>query len=461
MRGARVWTVLLVLCVALTSVVAARRHGRASEDAPDEAKLEAVPVETAPAVLGTMETTVLAQGTLAPAQGGSARVASAVSGRLLEVRVVEDQSVGAGQVVAVVDNRPQEYAAALALTAARSDRDHGVKQAQIALETARTELRNLQAGARPQEIAQAQQAVVQAKVTRDRAAAEATRTQYLLDHGIAAKKQKEDADTALAVADSALETARQQLSLLQAGARPEEVQAAKLAVSNAEQALALARESGDAHVQEAELALAQMRGGAAAGPVAGASTVLRAPLSGVVTHRFLNPGDMADPASPVLEIADSRRLDLVASLPEEEGMRVRAGMLARVRVGALTRESRVLSVGQVDPQTGLLPVRIPVDNADARLRSGAFAQAAIVVSTDPQAVLIPKSAVVNREGKTLVFVAGTDGKAHAREVALGAEEGTRVAVQRGVQPGERVIRAGQYALPDGAPITLAQGAPRP
>lgn len=461
MRRARVWTGFLALCVVLILGVAARRHGRAAEDTTDEAKLEAVPVETAPAVLGTMETTVLAQGTLAPAQGGSARVATAVSGRLLEVRAVEGQSVRAGQVLAVVDNRPQEYAAALALTAARSDRDHGVKQAQIALDTARAELRNLQAGARPQEIAQAQQAVVQAKVTRDRAAAEVERKHYLLDHGIAAKHEVEDADTSLAVADSALETARQQLSLLQAGPRPEEVQAATLAVSNAEQALALARESGDAHVREAELALAQVKGGATTGPVAGASTVLRAPLSGVVTQRFLNPGDMADPASPVLEIADSRRLDLVASLPEDEGMTVQAGMLARVRVGALTRETHVLSVGQVDPQTGLLPVRIPVDNTDARLRSGAFAQAAIVVNTDPQAVLIPKSAVVNREGKTLVFVAGTDEKAHAREVALGAEEGARVAVQHGVQAGERVIRTGQYALPDGAPIALSQGTPRP
>jgi multidrug efflux pump subunit AcrA (membrane-fusion protein) len=72
-------------------------------------------------------------------------------------------------------------------------------------------------------------------------------------------------------------------------------------------------------------------------------------------------------------------------------------------------------------------------------------------------VLIPTSAVLSREGKTLVFVAGADGKAHTREVRLGGEDGTRVEVQSGVRAGEQVICSGQYALPDGAPIQPAKG----
>ncbi len=300
--------------------------------------------------------------------------------------------------------------------------------------------------------------MIQAQATRDRAQQEATRAQYLLAHGIASKRQEQDADTALAVATSTLESARQQLSLVQAGARPEEVQAAELAVNSAQQALALAQEGGDVKVRQAEAALAQLQRTGPAGPIAGASTVLRSPLNGVVTRRFQNPGDTADPAAPVVEVADDRELNLVASLPAETGMKLRPGLSARVRVENLTAVGRVLSVGQVDPQTNLLSVRISVANPEGRFRIRAFADAAITVSTNSRAVLVPRSAVVGQEGKTLVFIAGSDRKAQAREVTLGGEEGTRVEITRGVRLGEQVISSGQYGLPDGAPIAVTQGA---
>ena len=185
--------------------------------------------------------------------------------------------------------------------------------------------------------------------------------------------------------------------------------------------------------------------------------MLRSPLDGVVTRRLQNPGDTADPASPVVEVASDRELDLVAAVPAEAGTKVRAGQWAQLRVKGEAGRGRVLNVGQVDPQTNLLSLRIAVDNANGRLKVGAFAQASVIVSTNPRAVLIPTSAVLSREGKTLVFVAGADGKAHAREVKLGGEEGARVEVQSGVKAGEQVISSGQYALPDGAPIQPAKG----
>src|SRR5207244_3867862 len=129
---------------------------------------------------------------VAPAQGTSARVAVAVAGRLMEVRVREGDAVRAGQVVAIVDNRPQQAqarSAAAALTASESqargaalaaeaaasdqrnavaqarlnlesailDRDTAVKQARAALSAAETDLQKTRAGARPQEMAQADQ----------------------------------------------------------------------------------------------------------------------------------------------------------------------------------------------------------------------------------------------------------------------------------------------------------------
>src|SRR5207249_1502663 len=130
-----------------------------------------------------------------------------------------------------------------------------VKQARIALNSAETELRKLQAGARPQEVAQAEQAINQARATRDRAATEVERVQFLFDKGISARRQLEDARTALSVAEAALASAQQQASLVRAGARTEELQAAQLRVEAAREALLQSQTGGGAKVQQAQTAL--------------------------------------------------------------------------------------------------------------------------------------------------------------------------------------------------------------
>src|SRR5262249_34356496 len=218
--------------------------------------------------------------------------------------------------------------------AARLDRDSSAKQARIALSSAETDLGKLRTGARPQEIAQADLAVTQARANRDRAATELERVQSLYESGIAARRRLEDARTALDVANSTLESAGQQASLVRAGTRPEDLRAAELRVDQAREALAQALKSGQTHVDQARAALRQAEQSAlqvaakqqearamretalqkradltAAQAIAGYAE-LHSPLDGIVTRRLLNPGDMADPATPVVEVTDSRTLNL-------------------------------------------------------------------------------------------------------------------------------------------------------
>jgi RND family efflux transporter MFP subunit len=471
-------------------------------------------VEVARAAVQPVEATVSATGTLAAGQGATARVGAVAAGRLVEVRVREGDRVTAGETLALVDSRPQEAQARsaaagltaaaaqarqadlaaraaatdqrngvrqarLALAAARFDRDNSVRQARIALRTAETDLRKLRAGARPQEIAQAEQQVNQDRATRDRAATEVERMQYLVGQGIAAQRQLDDAQTALAVADAALAGAQQQASLIRAGTRAEDRQAAELRVDQALEALDQARRGGQAKVDQAQAALQLAEQGSlqvaakqqearamheaarqkqedlsAARTVAGYAA-LRSPLTGIVTRRALNPGDMADPANPVVEVTDTRTLNLLANLPAEEGAKARQGMAVRVTAADLPGRGfagRVVSVGQVDPQTNLLAVRISIANPTGRLKIGSFATAEIILHTDPQAVVVPKQAVIAREGKSVVFVVGPDNVAHQKEVTLGPEQGSMVQILLGVNPGQPVIRLGEYELEDGAKV---------
>ena len=505
----------------LLSLLSGCRHqaAEATAEAPvDPANAEPTVVEFASATVRSMETVIAAQGTLAPGQGAVARVAPSTPGRLLTVRVREGERVTAGQVIATVDNRPQQAqarsaqaalnvsreqareadlaarasatdqgnvvkVALLALESARLDRDNGIKVAQNALQAAQTDLRKTQAGARPQEIAQAAQAVRQAQATRDRAELELQRTQKLLSIGVAATRQVNDAQTAIDVANAALESAKLQSDLVRAGARPEDLQAAQLRVDGAQELLRQAQKTGDGKVLQAQGALKQARETigqvavkqqdarafaqavaqkeadfAAAQSSAGYALVY-APLTGIVTRRTLNPGDMADVINPIVEISDGRSLNLIANLSAADGMKLRSGMAARITTPdapGKTFTGSVLSVGQVDPQTNLLAVRIAVYNAGDALRVGGYALAEVVLHTDPHAIVVPKQAILAHDGKSVVFVVGKDDVAHQKEVTLGPERNGFVAVTEGLTADARIVNLGGYELADGAKVKEAE-----
>lgn len=482
-------------------------------------KVEAAPVAVSvvKARLRDMSETVAAQGTLSPVQGGSARVSAPVAGRLQSVGVREGDFVVKGQVIALLDTRSQaaqaQSAAAtfrassatakqleIGATAAASDQISGVRVARLALGTAiadknaatqnahtaldlaRTDLAKLSAGARPEEIVQAKDALKQAEATRARAETEATRQRFLFEKGVSARRQVDDAATALLVGESAVESAAQNLAIVEAGARTEDRNAARLRVRQAQEALRQAQIGGAARIAQARAAVRQFEqtvlqvaakkqearaareataraaADVAAAQVQAGYSIIRAPLSGVVTRRNANPGDMADTTLPIIEIASTRSLDLQANLPATDGDRVRPGMRARVtREGVPDTapvDARVLSVGVIDPQTNLLSVRVRVPNNRGTAKPGAFGSAQIVIRTARQVVTVPKEALLTRDGKTVLFVVN-GGAAKLVPVTPRIEQEGQIFVTGAVRAGDTVIRVGQYELADGAKVTVA------
>lgn len=511
--GRTVIRALMASAVLAALLLHAGCRSGAGTAASEDKKPDEVPVETAIVQTRSMEAVITAQGVLTSAQGADARIAGAAPGRLTAVLVREGESVSRGQLLATVDNRPQQgqarsaaaaakaaeqqareadlaaqsaandlsgsvQIAQLTVESAKADRDAALQQARTALQSAEIDYQKTKAGARPQEIAQADQAVKQAKANLDRASTEVERVQFLFEKGIDAKRQLDDARTALAVAQSAWESARQQASLLRQ-VRPEDLRAAELRVQAARQSLAQAQTSGNAKVAQADAGLRQARRNVvqvavkrqdalamhmlAASRRADVATALstaataeiRSPIRGVVTKRLLNPGDTTDVTIPILEIMQTGALNLLANVTAEDGRQVRAGMPAHITAAdapGRTFAGRVLNVGQVDPQTNLLSVRIAVSDTGSVLRTGAFATAEIVVRSDPHALVVPKQAILTREGNQVVLVAGSDGIAHQRPVLTGAEQDGLVEIRKGVTAGEKVIRLGNYEVSDGATI---------
>jgi multidrug efflux pump subunit AcrA (membrane-fusion protein) len=186
-------TVLLCAVLLAAAVVyLGLRRGRGTDEAAELARPKPAVVEIAQAAVRAMDTTVSAQGTLVSPQGASARIAAVAPARLVEVRVREGDRVAASQVVAVLDSHVQQAQvrsaasalrasqlqakqARLAARSAATENADAVQAARLELDMAETELQKLKNGARPQELAQADQAVRQAQATRDRAQTELDR----------------------------------------------------------------------------------------------------------------------------------------------------------------------------------------------------------------------------------------------------------------------------------------------
>jgi multidrug efflux pump subunit AcrA (membrane-fusion protein) len=81
----------------------------------------------------------------------------------------------------------------------------------------------------------------------------------------------------------------------------------------------------------------------------------------------------------------------------------------------------------------------------------------MLARTIPDALVIPAASLLTAEdGKTSVMVAGSDGRAHQKEVKVGVRQGDQVQIVEGVQAGERVVAYGAYGLPDNTKIIVEQ-----
>lgn len=208
---------------------------------------------------------------------------------------------------------------------------------------------------------------------------------------------------------------------------------------------------------ESGLKSAQASGGIA-GVQLGRAT-LRAPIDGVVAAILVPAGQPVEGnGTPVIEVADTRVLDLRAPVPAARVGDIAVGQRAELDVeGVGTVAGAVEAIAPlVDPATNTVVVRVRVPNGDGKLRGGMFARGAILGAPHP-GLAVPRAALLPGDGgaATLVAVVDKEGTVTHRQLALGADSGDAVEVRAGLVAGERVIVAGGYALPDGTKVDVA------
>ncbi|MGA9333470.1 MAG: efflux RND transporter periplasmic adaptor subunit [Rudaea sp.] len=219
-------------------------------------------------------------------------------------------------------------------------------------------------------------------------------------------------------------------------------------------------------------------------------TRIVAPVDGVIAQRSVKIGNMIQTNQAIFTIVGMDPLQAVLNVPENQLGILKAGQSVQLSVDALPGKKfagDILRIAPVvDAASGTFRVTCEFHNKSDELRPGMFARIAIVYDQRPDALTIPRSALIEEDGETAVFVvekappekatAGAGKKvaastkstksdaiaasnkliAHRTKIKVGYSDGNKVEILSGIEAGARVITVGRNAVRDGTAILVLE-----
>ncbi|BAY09101.1 efflux RND transporter periplasmic adaptor subunit [Calothrix sp. NIES-2098] len=386
----------------------------------------ATPVDVAIARTETLEKQPEYTGTTTPFRTVSLR--SQVEARLLALNLDVGDRVKQGQNIGQLDD-------VLLST--------DLKQAEAELASLKSEVARA-----TNQVSNARAQVERARLEVVQAQADSQRQQQLVKEGAIAEQTAQQARTEAQTAAQALRAAIEQ-------------------VRTEQQAVAAAQ--GRVVAQQAVVAQAKERR---------SYTRLTSPITGVVTEKVTEPGNLLQAGGEVLKIADFNRVKVVVQVSELELAQIRVGQSVQVRLDAFPNQTLTGRVTRISPAADatarLIPVEVVISNSDGKIGSGLLARVNFATQV-AQRVVVPQIAIqkearnkassqttVTKEESddqngTLFVLTNVEEKPKvaARAVTLGKRADGKVEILSGLQPGDRyVIRSGK-PLKDGDAVRLS------
>ena len=190
------------------------------------------------------------------------------------------------------------------------------------------------------------------------------------------------------------------------------------------------------------------------------NTQLVAPISGVVTARNYDSGDMYSSMNPILTIEQTNPVKVMVNISEVYYKQVFKGMPVDIQLDAYEGETFYGKVTivypTIDQSTHTFPVEVTISNPNQKVRPGMFARATVNFG-DKNHVLVPDEALVKQigAGDRYVYVY-KGGKVSYNKVELGKHIGTKYEILSGVNPGDDVVIAGQSRLANGKEVEVVK-----
>ena len=188
------------------------------------------------------------------------------------------------------------------------------------------------------------------------------------------------------------------------------------------------------------------------------NTVLRSPISGFVTAKNYDNGDMTSPQLPVVVIQQIAPVKAVIGVSEQYYSYLKKGAAATLSVDALGEETFSGIVTNIfptlDPVTHTVSTEIEIANKDLKLRPGMYARVHLDFGTK-EALTVPDKAIVRQAGSGARYVyVFSGGKAVYRAVELGQQQGDLYEVVSGLNAGDQVIISAPSNLKNGLSVKL-------
>lgn len=394
---------------------------RSSSTAADEAVEPVVSVRVAKVEKQTIAAPVSAVGTIFPRE--QAMVAAKISAQIKTMRLLKNQVVKAGQVIAVLESRD--------LVAQRNE-------AIAALNQERANERSVTTGTIPQTNAQDQKALRDAQAKLRTASATYERRLGLYQKGGISKKDLEASQMDLTTAENELRLAEQTVALRTKAINPNDRALAAARVQAAQQRVA---------TLDAQLSYA----------------TIRAPITGIVTDQFQYQGEFAAAGGRLVNIADISEVIVKAPFADTVAAQLKVGDPATVLPTDTTGEEMTGKVTLIsrsnDPLNRTVEVWVTLGNGAGRLRANGAAQVTAATLTKNDAVVVPASAVTldaSNANEGTVMVVDAANVAHETKVTVGIRTPDKIEITEGLQGGETVVIEGNYALSDGTKVEVSE-----
>ncbi|HEX3537588.1 MAG TPA: efflux RND transporter periplasmic adaptor subunit [Stellaceae bacterium] len=203
-----------------------------------------------------------------------------------------------------------------------------------------------------------------------------------------------------------------------------------------------------------------------------AQKLVRAPFGGKLGVRQVEVGQFLNAGAPIVTLTDLSHLYINFTLPSQQLSLIKLGQKVEVTADAFPGRVFTAEIATIEPQiraeTRTITVQATMANPDEALMPGMFVNAAVVLPPQPNQVIVPETAVDYTLYGDSVYTIREEGqdsggkpvlKAHRTPVTTGARWEGKVAILSGLNPGDRIVGAGQVKLQDGAQVIVTGNPP--
>mgnify|MGYP001079873039 CR=1 FL=1 len=412
---------VIFLLIAIIGLLAFRVVNKLNEKQQEEIQKSQIkeetiiPVRTALVEKGEVNSFLKVTGVVEANE--TVRVTSEIMGQAKKVKVQNGEEVNKGDTLIVLGDEQIKIQ---------------VAQAQATLDSVQASYDKIKSGARPQEIKQAESAVLQAKINRDSAEENYQRMKKLFSEKAISEQQYEQAKNQYEIADVQYKSAQESYKMVIEGATQEDIKSVEAQVRQTKAAL--------------DMAKYQLK-----------NTQITAPISGKVTSITVSSGEMIAPSMPLLSIIDTSRIFVKVGISEKDISKVKEGQKVSLEIDAFPEEKfqgEVVSKGvAVDQISKTLEVKIEILQPVVDIPVGVFARGNVHVKTNQGALIIPSSALTRKKDGIYVYVIEEE-IARQKEVVLGIIQDERVEILEGLSEGEEIVVLGNQELEVGVKVNV-------